>query len=348
MLLREVEYARPSSVQEAVRLLSEHEGARALAGGQTLINVMKARAASPDMLVDLNGLEELKGIDLGADGTLTLGAMATYTEIIRSAEARARPILGEVCAQIADVQVRNRGTIGGNVCSNDPTNHLPPLLVALGATMHVAGVDGERTVPAEEFFLGVYMTAAGPGELLTKISVPPGKSDGFASVPIGRDGTCIVNAAASVDGSTRVVLGCVDAVPVLLQPGSAEDDAAREAVRGAGLDPPSDVHASADYRRHLAEVLAVRAVAQARRKRLLRRHQAPRDGLRPLRALPLRACADQVGRRVEGARARRRLRDAHGRRGRDPHRPVLPAIDAARSEHEGLRARGREGAPRRR
>jgi aerobic carbon-monoxide dehydrogenase medium subunit len=264
MLLREVEYARPTSVQEAVRLLAENDGARALAGGQTLINVMKSRAASPDVLVDLNRLEDLKGIDLGPDGKVTIGAMATYSEIMASAEARARPILGEVCAQIADVQVRNRGTIGGNVCSNDPTNHLPPLMVALEATMHILGQDGERVVPAEEFFLGVYMTAAGPGELLTKITVPPGKSDGFASVAIGKDGTCIVNAAASVNGTARVALGCVDAVPVLLQPDSIEEDAVRQAVRGAGLDPPSDVHASADYRRHLAEVLAVRAVAQAR------------------------------------------------------------------------------------
>src|SRR5215468_5367289 len=125
MLLREVEYARPASVQEAVRLLSEHDGARALAGGQTLINVMKARAGSPDALIDLNGLPDLKGIELLGDGTLEIGSMTTYSEIIASSEARARPILGEVCAQIADVQVRNRGTIGGNVCTNDPTNHLP-------------------------------------------------------------------------------------------------------------------------------------------------------------------------------------------------------------------------------
>src|SRR6266536_1621984 len=196
MLLREVEYARPASVQDALRLLSEHEGARALAGGQTLINVMKARAASPDVLVDLSALDDLRGIDLGADGTVTLGAMVTYTEIVESVEARARPILGEVCSQIADVQVRNRGTIGGNLCSNDPTNHLPPLMVALGAKLTIAGADGERVVPAEEFFLGVYLTAVGPGELLTKITIPPGRSDGFASVPVGRDGTCIVNAAA--------------------------------------------------------------------------------------------------------------------------------------------------------
>jgi aerobic carbon-monoxide dehydrogenase medium subunit len=264
MLLREVEYARPTTVEDAVRLLGEHDGARALAGGQTLINVMKARAASPDVLIDLNALSDLKGIELGADGTLELGAMATYADVMESAEARARPILGEVCAQIADVQVRNRGTIGGNVCSNDPTNHLPPLLVAIGASMTILGAGGERTVPAEDFFLGVYMTAAGPGELLTKISVPPGKSDGFASVTIGAEGTCIVNAAASLDGgSPKVAIGCVDAVPVLVRPVSADAGAVREAVAGAGLQPPSDVHASADYRRHLAEVVTVRAVAQA-------------------------------------------------------------------------------------
>jgi carbon-monoxide dehydrogenase medium subunit len=267
MLLREVAYARPASVEEAVRLLGEQDGARALAGGQTLINVMKARAASPDLLVDLNGLDELKGIDLGSDGTVTIGAMVTYTELMASAEARARPILGEVCAEIADVQVRNRGTVGGNVCSNDPTNHLPPLMVALGATMYILGAEGERTVPAEEFFLGVYMTAAGLGELLTKVSVPPGKSDGFASVAIGKDGTCIVNAAASVNGGARIAIGCVDAVPILLETDSAEEDAVRAAVQGANLDPPSDVHASADYRRHLAEVVAVRAAAQAEGKR---------------------------------------------------------------------------------
>jgi aerobic carbon-monoxide dehydrogenase medium subunit len=264
MLLREVEYARPASVQEAVRLLSEHDGARALAGGQTLINVMKARAASPDVLIDLDGLGDLKGIELRPDGTVEIGAMTTYTEVMDSAEARARPILGEVCAQIADVQVRNRGTVGGNVCSNDPTNHLPPLFVALGATMTIVGADGERNVPAEEFFVGVYMTAAGPGELLTRVSVPAGKSDGFASIPIGVDGTCIVSAAAALDGdSPRVAIGCVDAVPVVVRPVSTEPDAVKEAVRSAGLDPPSDVHASADYRRHLAEVVSARAVAAA-------------------------------------------------------------------------------------
>jgi carbon-monoxide dehydrogenase medium subunit len=263
MLLSEVGYARPATLEQALGVLAEYPGARALAGGQTLLNVMKARAASPDVLVDLSGIPELRGIGLDADGILELGAMTTYTDVIASAEARARPILGEVCAQIADVQVRNRGTIGGNACSSDPTNHLPPLFVALGATFTVVGKDGERKVPAEEFFLGVYMTAAGPGELLTKITVPAGRSDGFASVPIGVDGTCIVNAAASLNGGVRVALGCVAATPVLVEAPSADAEAVRGAVREAGLEPPSDVHASADYRRHLAEVVAARAVEQA-------------------------------------------------------------------------------------
>jgi carbon-monoxide dehydrogenase medium subunit len=262
MLLREVEYAKPGSVAEALELLAANDGARALAGGQTLINVMKARAASPDMLVDLNGLADLRGIELAGDGTLTIGAMTTCSELTASAEAKARPILGEVCAQIADVQVRNRGTIGGNLCSNDPTNHLPPLMVAVGARMTIATASGgEREVPAEEFFLGVYLTAVGPGELLTRISIPAGKKDGFAAVTLGAEGTCICNAAASVNGDLRVVLGCVDAVPVLVT--AAGPEGVADAVRAADLTPPSDVHASSEYRIHLATVLAERAAAEA-------------------------------------------------------------------------------------
>jgi carbon-monoxide dehydrogenase medium subunit len=171
--------------------------------------------------------------------------------------------------------VRNRGTIGGNVCSNDPTNHLPPLMVAVHARMVVRGADGERDVPAEEFFLGVYMTAVGPGELLTRVIVPPGRADGFAAVTIGKDGTGIVTAAASLNGGARVAIGCVDAVPVRAKQmeerigSDFSDSNVRAAAEGLGasLDPPSDVHASADYRRHLAEVLAVRAVIAARERR---------------------------------------------------------------------------------
>ena len=266
MLLREVSYARAGSVEHALQILSAHEDARPLAGGQTLINVMKARVASPEVLVDLNGIEELRAIRRGADGALELGAMATYTDLMLSAEvAEARPILAEVAQAIADVQVRNRGTIGGNVCANDPTNHFPPVLAAIGAEFTIAGPGGERTVSAADFFLGVFMTAVADGELLTKVSIPSagGAGDGFASVPIGKDGTGIVNVAASVtDGTARIAIGCVAAIPAVVT-SAADEDGVREAVRGAGLDPPSDVHASADYRRHLAEVLAVRAVQQA-------------------------------------------------------------------------------------
>jgi len=265
LLLREVEYSKPSSVKEALERLAENDGARALAGGQTLINVMKARAASPDVLVDLNGLEELKGIDLAPDGALSIGPMTTYSELIDSAEARARPILREVCSRIADVQVRNRGTIGGNLCSNDPTNHLPPLMAAVGARFTITGQDGERTVTASDFFLGVYMTAVGQAELLTRIAIPAGKQDGFAAVTLGVEGTCIVNAAASMNGSLRVAIGCVDAVPIVVEAESPET--VREAVRAAGLRPPDDVHASSAYRAHLAEVLAERAARQAAEKR---------------------------------------------------------------------------------
>jgi carbon-monoxide dehydrogenase medium subunit len=269
MLLPEVEYARPSTLAEAVQLLASNDGARALAGGQTLTNVMKARAAAPDVLVDLNGLAELRTINRTADGGLELGAMATYTDLTRSPEiGDARPILAEVAAQIADVQVRNRGTIGGNVCSNDPTNHFPPLMVALDATMTIVGADGERTVRAEEFFLGVYMTAVGQGELLTKVTIPAanGNRDAFTAVAIGKDGTCIVSVAATVstsEGAARLGIGCVDAVPVLVTVVDVEDTV-REAVAVSIDNPPSDVHASAEYRRHLATVLAVRAIREAK------------------------------------------------------------------------------------
>jgi aerobic carbon-monoxide dehydrogenase medium subunit len=280
MLLREVDYARPATVEEAISLLASHDGARPLAGGQTLVNVMKARAAAPDVLVDLADLEELRAIGFSSDGLLEIGAMVTYAQLVASSEVEvARPILAEVAATIADVQVRNRGTVGGNVCVSDPTNHLPPVFAALGATFTIRGEGGERTVPAEEFFVGVYMTAVGEGELLTKVSVPPsaGAGDGFSGVTIGVHGTYIANAAATVsDDGVRVALGCVDAVPARatameekLAGGDLSEEAVRAAAEGLGatLDPPVDAHGSADYRRRLAEVSATRAVVQAAARR---------------------------------------------------------------------------------
>jgi len=275
MLLREVSYARPGTVEEAIELLAGNDGARALAGGQTLLNVMKQRAASPDVLVDLGRLDELRTISVSGP-SLEIGAMTTLTSLIRSSEVEVtRPILAEVAATVADVQVRNRGTLGGNICVNDPTNHFPPLLVALDASMTVAGVDGQRVVPAEEFFVGVFETTVKEGELLTKITVPAagkGTGDGMSGVTLGAHGTYIASAAASVvDGAWRIALGCVGAVPVRASAveqalsGAVDEASARAAVEGLGaaLDPPSDVHASADYRRSLAETSIVRAVLQA-------------------------------------------------------------------------------------
>jgi carbon-monoxide dehydrogenase medium subunit len=276
MLLREVSYARPGTVDEAIALLAENDGARALAGGQTLLNVMKQRAASPDVLVDLGRLDELRTISVSG-ASLQIGAMTTLTSLIRSSEVDVtRPILAEVAATVADVQVRNRGTLGGNICVNDPTNHFPPLLVALGASMTIRNAGGERTVSAEEFFLGVFETAVGEGDLLTRISVPAagkGMGDGISGVTLGAHGTYIANAAASVaDGSWRIALGCVAAVPSRatavegkLSGTDVDEASARAAVEGLGatLDPPSDVHASAEYRRSLAETSTVRAVLQA-------------------------------------------------------------------------------------
>lgn len=277
MLLSDVGYARPATLEDALELLRGNESARALGGGQTLINVLKQRAAELELLVDLGDLDELRTIGFGSDGSLELGAMVTVTQVIESSEVEVtRPILAEVGATIADAQVRNRGTIGGNVCVNDPTNHFPPLLVALGASFTVVGTSGERVVAADEFFLGVYLTAVGPGELLTRISVPapvPGTGDGFSGVSLGRHGTYLVNAAATVGpAGVRVALGCVDAVPVratalqsALGSGDLSAGAVKAAAAGLGdlLDPPSDVHGSSAYRKQLAEVSAVRAVLQA-------------------------------------------------------------------------------------
>jgi aerobic carbon-monoxide dehydrogenase medium subunit len=278
MLLREVEYARPSTLEEAVRLLGEHEGARALAGGQTLVNVMKQRAASPDVLVDLTRIDELRTIRFSADeSALELGAMVTLSRLLTSSEVEvARPVLAEVARTVADVQVRNRGTVGGNICVNDPTNHLPPLVVALGASMTIQSSAGERVVSADDFFVGVFETAVREGDLLTLISIPtrvPGSGDAMSGVTLGAHGTYVANAAASVSaGEWRIVLGCVGGIPVRatvveerLAGTDVDEVLVTEAVAGLGatLDPPSDVHGTADYRRALAEVAVTRAVLQA-------------------------------------------------------------------------------------
>lgn len=280
MLLESIEYTRPADIEEALTALGSSEGAAPLAGGQSLVNVLKHRVASIELLVDISRLEELRSIDVGEDA-VEIGACVTYDEIDRSDGVRgALPIVSEVAAHIEDQQIRNRGTIGGNCCLSDPTNNFPPLLLALGATMNVESGSGGREVPAEEFFRGYFMTAVGPGELLRSISIPrfgPGTGAGYESLNVASDSKAIVRASARVTlndsiSDARVALGVVGPVPVrhtgmedALRGGPATADAVRDAAESIGedIEPISDTHGSADYRREMARVIARRAVVEA-------------------------------------------------------------------------------------
>ncbi len=280
MQLAATEYVRPASVEEALAALGANAGARVLAGGQTLINVLKHRAASVELLVDVSRLDELRFIDVRPDGSATIGAATTYAELERSAELRtAQPMIGEVAAGAVDRQVRARGTIGGNACFADPASNYPPLLVALDASMEIAGPQGSRSVPAAEFFLGIWRTAVGAGELLRAITLPPldGAGVGYRSLQLAADSWALARAAVWLRGgeeveAVRVVLGCVAGTPVRASateamlvggPASAEAVSAAAAVAGEGLEPPSDVHASSSYRREMAAVMAKRALLDA-------------------------------------------------------------------------------------
>lgn len=280
MLLESIEYTRPADIGEALTALGSSEGAAPLAGGQSLVNVLKHRVASVELLVDISRLEELRSIDVGEDA-VEIGACVTYDEIDRSEAVQgALPIVSEVAAHIEDQQIRNRGTIGGNCCLSDPTNNYPPLLLALGAIMNVESASGGREVPAEDFFRGYFMTAVGPGELLRSISIPrfgPDTGAGYRALSVASDSKAIVRASARVtlnDGisDARIALGVVGPVPVrhtgmedALRGGPATADAVREAAESIGedIEPISDTHGSADYRRKMARVIARRAVADA-------------------------------------------------------------------------------------
>lgn len=281
MLLAPVEYARPESVDEALALLSSHEGAAVLAGGQSLVNVLKHRVADVDLLVDVSRLGELRRIDPTADGSLTIGACVTYDEIANSAAVKAaHPMLARVADHIEDQQIRNRGTIGGNCCLSDPTNNLPPLLVALDATMHILSSSGSRDVAADEFFEGYFATAVRDGELLRCITVPAVPRDagiGYNTVAVGADSKAIARAAVRVRSNgtiseARVVLACASPAPLrhsateeALRGLPATVDSALQAVQRIGddLQPLSDCHGSAEYRREMARVVASRAICEA-------------------------------------------------------------------------------------
>ncbi len=282
MLLEPVAYARPASVAEALQELDGNDGAAPLAGGQSLVNVLKHRVASLDLLVDISRLDELRRIERLPDGALEIGACVTYDELDRSETVRAaHPLLADVAGHIEDQQIRDRGTIGGNCCLSDPTNNLPPLLVALDAQMVIESAGGNRReVPAGEFFHGYFATTVDEGELLTRIRVPALAGDagtGYSTVAVGADSKAIARAAALVRGNetideARVVLACVAPIPSrhaameeALRGAAATDEAVREAAKqiGEDIEPLGDSHGSAAYRRAMARVVAQRAVTQA-------------------------------------------------------------------------------------
>lgn len=281
MLLESVAYARPDTVAEALEALASSDGAAPLAGGQSLVNVLKHRVASVELLVDISRLEELRPITRSSDGGLEIGACVTYDELDHSEEIRSsHPLLADVASHIEDQQIRDRGTIGGNCCLSDPTNNLPPLLVALDATMVIQSASGQREVPAVEFFHGYFATAVGEGELLRSVKVPPlgaGAGAGYSTVAVGADSKAIARAAAVVRGNgtieeARVVLACVSPAPMrhsgmeeALRGGPASVDAVKAAAKRIGddLEPLGDAHGSAEYRRAMARVVATRAVCQA-------------------------------------------------------------------------------------
>ena len=285
MLLKSVEYVRPDTAEQALEILRSQEGAAPLAGGQSLISILKQRVGSVGVLVDISALDELRTIKRGADGSLEIGACVTYDELDKSAEVRAGHVLvSEVASQIEDQQIRNRGTIGGNCCLGDPTNNLPPLLVALGATMRIRSARGSRELPAEKFFTGFFMTALEPGELLTNVSIPAlaaGEGVGYSSLDTAAQSKTIVRAAALVRANgvieeARVVLARVGPMPIrhrgmedALKGSSPTESAVRKAAETIGneLDAISDSHGDANYRREMAKVVASRAVLEAIGKR---------------------------------------------------------------------------------
>ena len=224
---------------------------------------------------------ELRTIERLADGSLEIGACVTYDELDRSAELReGHTILADVAGHIEDQQIRNRGTIGGNCCLGDPTNNLPPLLIALDATMNIQSASGIRQVAAEKFFFAFFSTAVEQGEILRSITVPavaPGAGVGYQSLAVAADSKAIVRAAAYVRANgaiedARVVLSVVGPRPIRhsgmeerLRGAAATAAAVATASDAIGddIDPVSDSHGSADYRRRMARVVARRAVNEA-------------------------------------------------------------------------------------
>lgn len=275
-------YHRPSSIEQAVRLLADlGDEARPLAGGHSLIPMMKLRMAAPEHLIDLGGIADLKGIrDQGA--SIIIGAMTTQNELIHSDLLAAKlPIIRETSLLIADPQIRYVGTLGGNVANGDPGNDMPALMMCLDATYHVAGPSGNRTIKARDFYEGAYFTALEPGEIVTSVEIPvPPAGHGYAYEKLKRKiGDYAVAAAAVVltlEGgrvaTCRIALTNVGSTPLLAEEaarltlGTALDaETARRAAVAAKViaDPAGDGRGPAEYRREMAGIMVARALAKA-------------------------------------------------------------------------------------
>ncbi|PSQ65602.1 MAG: xanthine dehydrogenase family protein subunit M [Halobacteriales archaeon SW_9_67_24] len=199
----EFDYYEAGSVGEALDLLNEHSGAEAelLAGGHSLLPAMKTGLSSPDVLIDISGIDAMQGIEADGD-TLSIGAMTKYSDLTESdAVAEHAPALAEAVRQVGDVQVRNRGTIGGNLAHADPAADLPGAALASDAALVVEGPDGERSIPADDFFFGMYTPDVGPDELLTRVEVPSadGGVGAYAKKPSPSSGYAMVGVAALLD-----------------------------------------------------------------------------------------------------------------------------------------------------
>jgi len=275
-------YHRPATVADAVKLLATlGDEARPLAGGHSLVPMMKLRLATPEHLVDLHGIDGLKGIR--REGNLiVIGAMTTQHELLASDEiAKSLPILRETAALIADPQVRYRGTIGGNVANGDPGNDMPALMLTLGASYRLEGSSGGRDIAASEFYQGAYFTALEPGEILTSISIPaPGAGHGYAYEKLKRKVGDYATAAAAVvlTMSGGKVATCAIGLTNLHETPLLATDAAK-AVIGTGLDaatlkqaaaaaeaimsPASDARGPAEYRKHVGGIMVTRALIRA-------------------------------------------------------------------------------------
>jgi aerobic carbon-monoxide dehydrogenase medium subunit len=268
------DYKRASSVDEAVGLLGEHgEDAKLLAGGHSLLPLMKLRLAQPAVLVDIGGIGDLSYVTDGS-GTVRIGALTRHHDVANSAVLREQvPLLAEVAGQIGDPQVRHRGTIGGSIAHGDPASDLPAALLALRATLVARGPGGEREIAADDFFTGFLETALAADEVLTEVRVPGVPGAGWAFEKFNRraqDWAIVGVAAVLGNGSSGPGVGLVNmgSLPVraagvedALRSGSGAADAAARAAEGT--EPPGDLNASPEFRRHLAQVLTRRALESA-------------------------------------------------------------------------------------